>query len=141
MTRAVLLAVLGGVVWVGCHGPKGSPEGTIKSFFSAAESEDWEAMAEMLDPNSLRQVGSVQKAAAFYENLYSFNTDVDVTIEEALIVRPDDEAVVRFKCTATFRERGKQPYSLGCSDIYSLKWHDGKWYIVLPETQRLRPRI
>jgi hypothetical protein len=141
MSRAVLLSVLSVVVLSACHGPKGSPEGTIKSFFSAAESHDFEAMAEMLAPSSRAKLGSVEQIAAYYEDTYAFTSDIDLDIVDSRIIKVDDEAVVQFKCTAWFRERGKQPYKRGCSDTYSLQYVDGSWYVVLPETQRLRPTL
>jgi len=141
MSRAVLLAALGAVVLSACHGPKGSPEGTIKSFFSAAESHDFEAMAEMLDVSSQQKLGSIERIAAYYEETYAFTSDLDLEIVGSRIIREDDEAVVQFKCTVWFRQRGQQEKKAGCSDTYSLKYRDGKWYVVLPETQRLRPTL
>ena len=141
MSRAFLSAVLGFVLFAGCHGPKGSPEGTVESFYSAAESHDWEAMAGMIHPDSMRKVGPPPRVAAFYAAIYEHCNDVDVSIEESLITRPDAEAVVRFKCTATFRALGQQAYERSCSDTISLRTHNGKWYIVLTETQPLRPTL
>jgi hypothetical protein len=141
MSRAVLLSALGFIVLSACHGPKGSPQGTIKSFFSAAEAQDFEAMAEMLDISSRQKLGSIEQIAAFYEDTYAFTSDIELDIVDMRIIKEDDEAVVQFKCTAWFRERGKQEYKRGCSDTYSLKYRDGSWYVVLPETQRLRPTL
>lgn len=141
MSRVVLSSVLSVVFLSACYGPKGSPEGTVKSFFAAAESHNWEDMAEMLDPDSLAKVGGVPRAAAFYEDTYGSNNDIDLDIEDSIEVRPDEEAVVKFKCKVTFREMGKMPYKAGCSDTYTLRAHDGKWFIVLPETQRVRPML
>ncbi len=141
MPRAVLYSALGVVLLSACHGPKGSPEGTIKSFFSAAESHDFEAMAEMLDVSSRQKLGSLQQIADFYEDTYKFTSDIDLEIVGSRVIREDDEAVVQFKCTAWFRERGKQETKAGCSDTYTLKYRDGSWYVVLPETQRLRPSL
>jgi uncharacterized protein YchJ len=141
MSRAVVLSALSVLVLSACYGPKGSPEGTIKSFFSAAEAQDFEAMAEMLDPNSRAKLGSIEKIAAFYADTYTNTSDLDLTINDARIIREDDEAVVQFTCTVWFRERGKQEYKADCSDTYPLKYRDGKWYVVLPETQRLRTTL
>jgi uncharacterized protein YchJ len=141
MSRAVLLSIVSLLVLSACYGPKGSPEGTIKSFFSAAEAQNFEAMAEMLDPASRAKLGSLEQIAAYYEDTYLFTSDLDLDIVDSRIIKEDDEAVVQFKCTVWFRERGKQEYKRGCSDTYSLKYRDGSWYVVLPETQRLRPTL
>ncbi|HEX8702232.1 MAG TPA: nuclear transport factor 2 family protein [Myxococcaceae bacterium] len=141
MSRAVVLSALSVLVLTACHGPKGSPEGTIKSFFSAAEAQDFEAMAEMLDVDSRAKLGSMEKITAFYADTYSFTSDLDLEIADSRIIREDDEAVVQFNCTVWFRERGKQEYKSDCSDTYTMKYRDGKWYVVLPETQRLRPTL
>jgi hypothetical protein len=141
MSRVVLLSALSVVVLSACHGPKGSPEGTIKSFFSAAESHNFEAMAEMLHTSSRAKLGSIEQIAAFYEDTYGFTTDIDLDIVDSRMIKEDDEAVVQFKCTVWFRQRGQMEKKAGCSDTYSLKYDDGKWYVVLPETQRLRPTL
>lgn len=141
MSRALLSAVLGFALLAGCHGPKGSPEGTVESFYSAAESHDWEAMASMVHPDSMRRVGPAPRVAAFYQSLYEDCQDVDLSIQEALIVRPNEEAVVKFTCTATFRAMGQMAYDRSCSDTITMRMHDGKWYIVLAETQKLRPTL
>lgn len=141
MSRVALLSALSVVVLSACHGPKGSPEGTIKSFFSAAESHNFEAMAEMLHSSSQKKLGSIEQIAAYYEDTYAFSTDIDLDIVDSRIIKEDDEAVVQFKCTVWFRQRGKMESKAGCSDTYSLKYDDGSWYVVLPETQRLRPTL
>jgi uncharacterized protein YchJ len=141
MSRAVLLSAFGFFVLTACHGPKGSPEGTIKSFFSAAESHDFEAMAEMIHPESRQKLGSIEQIAAFYEDTYAYTTDLDLTIVDTRVIKEDDEAVVKFDCAVKFRQRGKKETQAGCSDTYTLKYHDGSWYVVLPETQRVRPTL
>ncbi|WP_224361346.1 nuclear transport factor 2 family protein [Hyalangium versicolor] len=141
MPRAVLLAALGLTLVAGCGGPKGSPEGTIKSFYSTIESQDWMDLAEMVDPDSLSKSGGPQRVAAFYYSVFQDVRDIDLSIDEALVTRPDEEAAVRFKCTATFRALGQMPYDRDCSDTIALRWHDGKWYIVVPGTGGLRPKL
>ncbi len=140
MSRSVILTTLACFALVGCNGPKGSPEGSVESFYSAAEKHDWETMVEIIDPDSLRKVGA-QRVQAFYADLFKDVRSVSVSIQDTRIVHPDQEAVVSFQCTATFRALGEQPYDRGCADIYTLKYRDGKWYIVLPATQQLRPAL
>jgi hypothetical protein len=139
MTRAPLIAVLGLCLFAGCYGPKSTPEGTVKSFYSAIEARKWETMTEMVDPESLAKGGSAERVAAFYFSIYQDVQDIDLTIQDALIARPDEQAVVRFECTATMRAMGEMPHKHSCSDTLSLRWHDGKWYIVVPGTEALRP--
>jgi hypothetical protein len=141
MSRAVMLATLSLLLCMGCTGPKGSPEGTVKSFYSAIESENWMDLAEMIDPDSLRKSGGAERVASFYYSVFQDIRDIDVSIDEALITRPDEEAAVRFKCTGTFRALGQMPYSKDCSDTLALRWHDGKWYIVVPGTGGLAPKL
>jgi hypothetical protein len=141
MSRAALITVLGMALLTGCYGPKGSPEGTVKSFYSAIEAEEWMTLHEMLDPASLQKSGGPARAASFYYSIYQDVKDIDLTIEESLITRPNESAVVRFKCTATFRALGEMPHSNDCSDTLALKYHNGKWYIVIPGTEALRPKL
>ena len=57
-------------------------------------------------------------------------------------MKPDKEAVVRFNCTATIREpKDHEPHDEECGDTYTLKNYDGKWYIVLPATQRFNTML
>lgn len=140
MSRAPLLTTLVCFALVGCNGPKGSPEGSVKSFYSAAEDHDWETMVGIIEADSLKKVGT-QRVQTFYADLFKDVREVSVSIQEIRIVQPDQEAVVSFQCTATFRALGQMAYDRGCADIYTLKSHDGKWYIVLPATQTLRPAL
>lgn len=141
MSRAALITVLSLSLFTGCYGAKSSPEATVKSFYSAIEAQEWMTLPEMLDPASLQKSGGPGKAAAFYYSVYQDIQDLDLSIEESLITRPDEDAVVRFKCTATFRALGEMPHSNDCSDTLSLKYHDGKWYVVVPGTEALRPKL
>jgi len=140
MSRAPLLAALLCFTLVGCNGPKGSPEGSVKSFYSAAENHDWETMVGIIEADSLKKVGS-QRVQSFYADMFKDVRDVRISIQEIRIVHPDKEAVVSFQCTATFRALGEMAYDRGCADIYTLQYHDGRWYIVLPATQQLRPAL
>ncbi|WP_224244469.1 nuclear transport factor 2-like protein [Hyalangium gracile] len=141
MSRAVLIAALGFSLFAGCGGPKSSPEGTVKSFYSTIESQDWLDLAEMVDADSLSKSGGPQRVAAFYYSIFQDVRDIDLTIEEALVQVPNQQAAVKFKCTATFRALGEMPYDRDCSDILPLRWRDGKWYIVVPGTGGLRPSL
>ena len=141
MSRAALFAVLGLGLFVGCNGPKSSPEGTVKSFYSTIESQEWMELSTMIDPESLQKSGGPSRAAAFYYSVYQDIRDIDLDIQEAIITRPDESAAVKFKCTATFRALGEMPHKNDCSDTLSLRWHDGKWYIMVPGTEALRPKI
>jgi hypothetical protein len=140
MSRTVLLTTLVCLALAGCNGPKGSPEGSVKSFFSAAEDQDWGTMVEIIEPDSIKKVGA-QRVQSFYADMFKDVRSVDVSIQEVRIVHPDQEAVVSFQCTATFRALGQMAYDRGCADIYTLKYRDGSWYIVLPATQQLRPAL
>ena len=135
--RALLLTGVLGLM--GCHGPKSSPEGTVKSFYSACDSKKWDAMAEMLAPESLKKFGNrTSNAAAFFADLYADVKSIDAEIDESIEVKPGREAVVRFNCTASVRPRDEpEAYDQDCGDTYSMKNVDGKWYIVLPATQRI----
>lgn len=140
MSRAPLLTALVCFALAGCSGPKGTPEGSVKSFYSAAEDHDWATMVGIIEPDSLQKVGA-QRVQSFYADMFKDVRDVSISIQEIRIVHPEKEAVVSFQCTATFRALGQMPYDRGCADIYTLKYRDGKWYIVLPATQQLRPAL
>lgn len=138
MRRALLLTGVLGLM--GCHGPKGSPDGTVESFYSAADSKKYEAMAEMLAPETLKKFGNRKgNAAAYFADDYAFVKGIDAEVDESLEVKPGKEAVVRFKCTVSIRPPNEpEAQDEDCSDTWTLKNVDGKWYIVLPQTQRMR---
>jgi hypothetical protein len=138
MRRALLLTGVLGLM--GCHGAKSSPEGTVESFYSACDSKKWEAMAEMLAPETLKKFGNrTANAAGYFADTYAFMKSIDATVDETLEVKPGREAVVRFSCSANLRAPNEpEAYDEDCGDTWTLKNVDGKWYIVLPETQRMR---
>lgn len=135
--RAALL--LASFVVVGCGGPRGSPGGSVKSFFSALESENWNDAASIASDQSLKKVGSRERAAAAMAHQYSGWTKVDVTIKEELIDSDGRGATVVFDCISTQIENYKEK-KYDCSDTWMLvKQDDGKWHLHLPGTNRLRP--
>lgn len=135
MRRALLLT--GVLALAGCYGPKGSPEGTVQAFYSACDHKKWDAMADMLADESIKKIGSRQRAAAYFADTYAYVKSIDASIDDHVIVKPEKEAVVRFSCTASVRPPSEpEATDTECSDTYTLKNQDGKWYIVLPETRR-----
>ncbi|XXF79100.1 nuclear transport factor 2 family protein [Myxococcaceae bacterium GXIMD 01537] len=135
MRRVLLLTGVLGLM--GCHGPKGSPDGTVESFYSACDKKKYAAMADMLAPESIKRFGNAERAAAFFASNYIYVKSISATIEDHIEVKPDKEAVVRFACTASIRPpEDPDPHDEDCGDTYTLKHIDGKWYIVLPATQR-----
>src|SRR4051812_31046544 len=79
----------------GCNGPKGSPGRTLSSFFSAAEDKDYEAMAGMVHPESIRVTGSAKNAERFLAEYYSQCHKYDYTVGEVV------EAAEAKQATAT----------------------------------------
>lgn len=141
MRRALLLTGVLGLL--GCHGPKGSPAGTVESFYSACDSKKYDAMAEMLAPESLKKFGnSKANAAAYFAYAYEEVKSISAEIDDSIEVKPGKEAVVRFHCTATVRPKSEpEAHEEDCGSTYTLKNIDGKWYIVLPATQRIRTML
>ena len=120
-----------------CRGPKGSPEGSVKSFFSAAVAEDFDAMAETLAVESRQKFGS-QPAARLGQMFGGWN-DVDVTIDDYSEDASGLGATVRFTCIASQIEKYKL-VQFDCSDTLSLvKEEDGKWHIILAMGKTLKP--
>jgi hypothetical protein len=85
MSRAVLLTTLACLALAGCNGPKGSPEGSVKSFYSAAEDHDWETMAGIIEADSIKKIGT-QRVQAFYADMFKDVRSVDVSIQEVRII-------------------------------------------------------
>ncbi len=136
MLRLVGLVSL--VLLAGCNGPKGSPGGSVKSFFSSIGSKDWHAMAEIISDDSLKRIGTRARAAATFERDFGDWTGVDITINEALEDADGKNATVSFDCISTQMVNYKET-KFDCSDIYRLqKQDDGKWHINLGTT-RMRP--
>ncbi len=124
---------------VGCNGPKGSPGGSVKSFFSSALSQDWDAMAEIASDDSIKRLGSRARAAASFARDFDGWKDVDVTITEETVDADDKHATVSFDCISTQTENYKAK-QYDCSDIYRLvKQDDGKWHIDMPGRTRVKP--
>ena len=136
-TRTALLLAVTFLGLSGCRGPKGSPEGSVKSFFSAAVAEDFEAMAETLAVESRQKMGS--NPAARLSQTFGGWKDVDLTIDDASEDANGKSATVRFTCVASQIENYKL-LQFDCSDTVALtKEEDGKWHIILAMGRTLRP--
>ncbi|MFZ5440223.1 MAG: nuclear transport factor 2 family protein [Myxococcota bacterium] len=138
-SRLVLLSLVTLATVSGCRGPKGSPEGSVKSFYNAVVAEDWDAMVDTVSQDSLKRIGSREKAAAVFARDFSGWKEVELTIDDSIIDASGDKATVRFECISTQLQNYK-PRQYDCSDTFALaKESDGKWHIHLPGGARLRP--
>ena len=134
-TTALLTFVL--LTFAGCLGPKGSPEGSVKSFFKAAVKQDFEAMAETLAQESRTKLGS--NAPAKLAQMFGGWDSCDVTIDDYNEDGDGKSATVRFTCVATEIVNYKAK-EFDCSDTVALvKEDDGKWHIILAMGKTLRP--
>lgn len=135
--RIALLASF--LALVGCNGPKGSPGGSVKSFFSSVTSRDWEAMSEIISDDSLKRIGTRPRAAASFARDFDGWKEVDVTITEETIDADETHATVSFDCVSMQMENYKAR-KYDCSDIYRLvKQDDGKWHLHMPGATRVKP--
>jgi hypothetical protein len=138
MMRHALLVTFLALVLGGCRGPKGSPGGTVKSFFSAVVANDWDAMAEIASQKSLQKLGSKDRAVQWFSRNYTGWVGADVSIDEELIDTSEVNATVHFTCVQTTKENYKE-VQYDCSDVYTLvKEEDGKWHLNLPGSSKLR---
>jgi hypothetical protein len=136
-TRTVLLFAVAFLALTGCHGPKGSPEGSVKSFFNAATSNDFESMADTLAVESRQKLGS--SPAGRLSGMFGGWKDVDLTIDDYNEDSDGKKATVRFTCVASTIENYKLK-QFDCSDTLALvKEEDGKWHIILAMGKTLRP--
>jgi len=128
MTRSALL-LCSVLALAGCKGPKGSPDSTVKAFYSAADSQDFDSMADCLSSASLSKMGSHARAAAYFQANFAGWRDFSVTIDDWSIGADEKSATVRFVCVADSVTNYKHQ-AVDCSDTYSLvKEEDGKWHI------------
>lgn len=135
--RSLLLVVVSLLALAGCRGPKGSPESSVKSFFSAAVAEDFDAMAETLSADSRKKLGA--NAAAKLGGMFSGWEDADIDIEDYSIDVSGQSATVRFKCLGTSLVNYKAR-QFDCSDTLQLvKEEDDKWHVVLSGGRTLSP--
>lgn len=138
LLRAVLV-VSSLLMFAGCRGPKGSPGGSVKSFFSSVVAEDWEAMAEIVSDQSLKRIGGKQRALGGFARNYSGWKGADITIVEELEDNDGTQATVIFNCVSTQMVNYKAQ-KFDCSDTYLLaKQEDGKWHVHLPGATSLKP--
>lgn len=138
--RPLLFLSLFVVAFSGCpRGPKGSPGGSVKSFYRSVVAEDWESMADTVSAQSMKKFGTRQRALTTFANNYAGWKDADITIEEEMIDTDGTGATVRFTCVETQLVKYKAT-QFDCSDTYLLALEeDGKWHIHLPGATRLNP--
>ncbi len=135
--RTALLFAVTLIAFTSCRGPKGSPEGSVKSFFNAAVAEDFEAMSETLAVESRQKLGS--SPAGRLSAMFDGWKDVDLTIDDYNEDSNGKSATVRFTCVASTIENYKLK-QFDCSDTLGLvKEEDGKWHIILAMGKTLRP--
>ena len=126
-----------GLVLAGCNGPKSDCEGTYKSYRSTLESQDWDAMYELLTPEFQKKVRSSANLGrvlgANWKGSKSFGfTTYNVNETNAGI------CTVQGEMKWTTKIRGELPYD---SDTY-FAWtfrqgKDGLWYIELPGSEKV----
>ena len=76
-TRTTLILAASLLSLAACRGPKGSPDSSVKSFFSAAVAQDFEAMAETLAAESRQKLGA--NAQGRLGAMFGGWKDVDLT--------------------------------------------------------------
>jgi hypothetical protein len=136
-TRTTLLLAASLLSLAACRGPKGSPDSSVKSFYSAAVAQDFEAMADTLAAESRKKLGS--NAAGRLGQMFGGWKDADITIDDYSEDSTGMSATVRFTCIASQIENYKlRKYD--CSDTLALtKEEDGKWHIILAGGRTLQP--
>jgi hypothetical protein len=136
-TRTTFLLALSLLSLAACRGPKGSPDSSVKSFYSAAVAQDFESMADTLAAESRQKLGS--NAAGRLGAMFGGWKDVDLTIDDYSEDSNGKSATVRFSCIASQVENYKL-LKFDCSDTFALtKEEDGKWHIILAGGRTLRP--
>lgn len=122
----------------GCRGPKGSPDSSIKSFFSAAGAQDFSSMADTISQSSLKRLGSRARAEGYLAQQFEGWSDIEVSIADWSVTGDEQQATVQFNCVAQIL-RNYKPVKIDCSDTYGLvKEADGKWHVVLPGATGIR---
>lgn len=141
--RTLLLTSAIALTALSCNGPKGSPQGSIESYYDAAASKDWSTMAGMLTAESLRTAGGPDRAAAFLEANLARCTRFKVDVGEVLITKGGDTASAPVTCQCRLiGQNDHKEYWAGCSATYQLKKQsDGKWYVTLPGSTPLNVRM
>lgn len=143
--RRVLTALLPSALflWSSCSGPSSDPGNTIESYYDEASDSDWESMVDHLAPETLKRIGSRAKMARYLEESFANWTDFDIDVEEVRLNTDEKTGTVKFQCTGqVFFHRDRKYHPGRCDDLWSVvKQDDGRWYIVLPESQRLRPML
>lgn len=136
-TRTTLLLAFTLLGLSSCRGPKGSPDGSVKSFFSAAVAQDFDAMAATLAVETRQKLGS--SATGRLAQMFGGWKDVDLTIDDSSEDANGQSATVRFTCIASQIENYKL-FKFDCSDTVALtKEEDGKWHLILALGRTLRP--
>lgn len=135
--RRLALLVLVALAFTSCRGPKGSPSGSVKSFYACIDAKDWSTLVEIIDTRSRTRLGPQAAAKLAYQ--FDEWRDVDITIEEEFVDSAETTATVKVTCTAKQFANHKVE-EFGCNETLALdKEDDGKWHVSLPGGGRLSP--
>jgi hypothetical protein len=135
MRRWVMVSLV--VVASGCHGPKGSPDSSVKSFYAAASSEDWGGMASIASADSVAKLGSLSRTEGYLARQFKGWKNIDLNVEDWSVNDDETSGTVRFRCVATSYANYKE-VKFDCSDTLTLKKESDGWHIVLPAAQKIR---
>jgi len=131
----VLLATLT-LLATGCHGPKGSPDATVKSYWSAVEAEDWDALVETLSADGRAKLGD--NGPRYFASQYGGWRSIDVDITDWSMNADQKSATVHFTCRGEIKQNYKM-VPINCSDTFSVvKEEDGKWHVVVAGGKHLQ---
>jgi hypothetical protein len=126
------------------NGPKGNAGSTVESYFDAANDQDYEAMTSCLAPDSIKRIGNASRMASYLKTSFVGWQDFEIDVKDVRINADGKTGVVQFDCHAqVFNERTRKLMPGTCSDLFSVVKDDadGKWRIVLPESQRIKPML
>jgi len=140
--RVAALALLVGVV--GCStGPKSSPDGTVESYYDAVNDGDFEAMVTMVAPETHKRIGSKEKLIRHLQSSFEGWSDFEVDVQDVRLNSDGKSGIVKYGCKAkVFFVRDRKLHPAICDDLWTMiQQEDGRWYIVLPESQRLKPML
>ena len=120
-------AALAALCLSGCNGPASTCEGTLNSYASCVNKQDWECFVPLIWAPHVKKAGAKQIKEVFQDNFFGYKNFRWTVMQP---VETKDLCLARTTSSWTYKIRGKNPEDHNDEfDSFTLHRVDGLWYM------------